>query len=245
MPNYVAAKQYYRRILGDCIHDVAYLVPPTDLAYEYDHPDGTGHDIPPFASLWFCGVGRQRMVALKELFDNNVDYNNDNDDDHTTTNVQFTNDHYGHNRDDHRGLDRRHRSSTCRPVLVTSLEELADLGIVSLLNRPNPRQRRKKRKKIVASTSSNTNMHENKIDKWSVGGVPSGEIGHPTTALKNKNNNNKEKMISPPSTQVVELHSNKGHPDKEDVTRNNRKAKQKKSGSKYRDESGKRKRKRF
>jgi hypothetical protein len=62
MPNYVAARSYFRRILGDSIDDIAFLVP--SIPYEYDHPEGTGHEISPFSSLWFCGVGN--VQELKE-----------------------------------------------------------------------------------------------------------------------------------------------------------------------------------
>jgi hypothetical protein len=66
MPNYVAARNYYRRILGDSIHDVAYFVPSQD--YEYDHPEGTGHEVSPFTSMWFCGVGRENIQKLKDVW---------------------------------------------------------------------------------------------------------------------------------------------------------------------------------
>ena len=35
-----------------------------------DHPEGTGKDIPPFASLWFCGIGADRVKRGLELYDN-------------------------------------------------------------------------------------------------------------------------------------------------------------------------------
>jgi hypothetical protein len=63
MPNYVAARSYYRRILGALVDDVAYLIP--SVPYEYEHPEGTGHEISPFASLWFCGVGKEKIQQLK------------------------------------------------------------------------------------------------------------------------------------------------------------------------------------
>ena len=66
MPNYVAARNYYRRILGDSIHDVAYFVPNQN--YEYDHPEGTGHEVSPFKSMWFCGVGRENLQQLKDVW---------------------------------------------------------------------------------------------------------------------------------------------------------------------------------
>jgi hypothetical protein len=68
MPNYVAARNYLRRLLTEqnCMEDVAYLVPSSP--YEYDHPEGTGHDIPPFNSLWFVGIGKENIIRLKEAW---------------------------------------------------------------------------------------------------------------------------------------------------------------------------------
>ena len=67
MPNYVAARNYYRRILGSNMEDVAYLIPSGP--YEYDHPEGTGHEIPPFASLWFCGMGKDKIEHFKRSWE--------------------------------------------------------------------------------------------------------------------------------------------------------------------------------
>jgi len=68
MPNYVAAKHYYRRLLDEkgCTNDVAYLAPSSP--YEYEHPEGTGKEIPPFNSLWFVGIGEENIIRMKELF---------------------------------------------------------------------------------------------------------------------------------------------------------------------------------
>jgi hypothetical protein len=64
MPNYVASRSYYRQLLGDVTQDVAYIIP--SVPYEYDHPEGTGHEVPPFASLWFCAIGREQIQSLQE-----------------------------------------------------------------------------------------------------------------------------------------------------------------------------------
>jgi hypothetical protein len=64
MPNYVAARSYYRRILGNEIQDVAYYVP--SRPYEYDHPEGTGHGVSPFESLWFCGIGQTAIECFQK-----------------------------------------------------------------------------------------------------------------------------------------------------------------------------------
>jgi hypothetical protein len=48
MPAYVACKAYCRGRTG-----LRFLVP--HAPYAYTHPEGTGKDVPPFASLWFLG----------------------------------------------------------------------------------------------------------------------------------------------------------------------------------------------
>ena len=72
MPNYVALKEYYRDCTalsdGGEADDVVYVVPPSH--YEYDHPEGTGHEVPPFASLWFCGVGRDAVERCRRAYSN-------------------------------------------------------------------------------------------------------------------------------------------------------------------------------
>ena len=70
MPNYVALKEYWRKLTqledGKEANDIVYVIPASP--YEYDHPEGTGHDIPPFASLWFCGVGRNVKEECKNVY---------------------------------------------------------------------------------------------------------------------------------------------------------------------------------
>ena len=44
--------------------DVFYLVP--EAPYEYDHPEGTGHGVPPFSSLWFCGARTEQVEAIRD-----------------------------------------------------------------------------------------------------------------------------------------------------------------------------------
>lgn len=64
MPNYVAARSYYRQILGKEVEDVAYFLP--SRPYEYDHPEGTGREVSPFASLWFCGIGKAAIESFQK-----------------------------------------------------------------------------------------------------------------------------------------------------------------------------------
>lgn len=70
MPNYVALKEYWRKLTqtanGKEADDIVYVIPASP--YEYDHPEGTGHEVPPFASLWFCGVGRNAVEGCKEAY---------------------------------------------------------------------------------------------------------------------------------------------------------------------------------
>ena len=44
-----------------------YLIP--SQPYEYHHPEGTGKEVPPFTSLWFCGIGKERVATVKEYWD--------------------------------------------------------------------------------------------------------------------------------------------------------------------------------
>ena len=63
LPTYTATKQYFRQLLathGLEQEDAAmvYIVPRDD--YAYLHPEGTGKQVPPFPSMWFCGLPRGR-----------------------------------------------------------------------------------------------------------------------------------------------------------------------------------------
>ncbi len=46
--------------------DIFYVVP--SKPYEYIHPEGTGKDYAPFASIWYCGIPLDRVDAVKEAF---------------------------------------------------------------------------------------------------------------------------------------------------------------------------------
>ena len=60
MPNYVAARDYYRRLhLANPSAGIVYVIPSPP--YEYDHPEGTGHTTSPFDSIWYCGIGADRV----------------------------------------------------------------------------------------------------------------------------------------------------------------------------------------
>lgn len=71
MPNYIASKEYYRTLIAqqnDKFEEdsttIVYLVPPTP--YEYDHPEGTGSEIPPFSSIWYCGMKQKYVTQAKD-----------------------------------------------------------------------------------------------------------------------------------------------------------------------------------
>ena len=117
MPAYTASKQYFRNFLlqNGVKHDadedeVVYIIPGQE--YQYDHPENTGKEESPFASLWFCGIGRDRVQALRTFLSSN-------------------------------GAG----GWPCR--VAFSLADLNAQNVVSLQNRPNPRQRRKRRLKSV------------------------------------------------------------------------------------------------
>ncbi len=67
MPNYVSTKEYFRKITQTV--KVVFIAPSSNHPYEYNHPEGTGHEKSPFESVWFCGVsGNEDMKALKDVF---------------------------------------------------------------------------------------------------------------------------------------------------------------------------------
>lgn len=51
MPNYVTNKQYYRNLANG---NEFYISPKE--RYEYDHPEGTGHETSPFFSFWYLNL---------------------------------------------------------------------------------------------------------------------------------------------------------------------------------------------
>lgn len=73
MPNYVASKEYYRKLLvslesQSSSEDVVYLVPNHGTQYQYEHPENTGKPKCPFQSLWFCGVGKDFVHEIKTFW---------------------------------------------------------------------------------------------------------------------------------------------------------------------------------
>jgi hypothetical protein len=96
---------------------IFFLKKTFDLIPTTEHPEGTGHSIPPFDSLWFCGIGSDYVQRAVKLYENR---------------------------------------KKCKVKIATSLEELAMMGVISFGNRPNPRKRRGRRNMInEASTRPN------------------------------------------------------------------------------------------
>lgn len=71
LPTYVATKSYFQQLLqqhdGDGDLRMAYLVPAVQ-DYAYHHPEGTGKDASPFASMWFCGLPRESHSRVQTLW---------------------------------------------------------------------------------------------------------------------------------------------------------------------------------
>ncbi len=128
MPNYVAIKEYFRKTVlessGSKKEVQTFYISPS-CPYEYDHPDGTGYQVSPFASVWFCGLAYTEGTAnSKSVIDTFVKF-------HT--------------------LCDPFRKST--PRIVTSLQELISIGGVSGERRKNPRQRRKMRQQAMLGSN--------------------------------------------------------------------------------------------
>ncbi|KAL7475083.1 hypothetical protein ACHAW6_001014 [Cyclotella cf. meneghiniana] len=134
MPNYVASKEYFRKVVLEENIQAVYVVPSSSRPYEYDHPEGTGHDIPPFQSVWFCGLSHgetdrnMSMGALRDHF------------------VKF-----------HSSLSKGKDSGT--PCIAFCVQELIRMGCVSGEKRKNPRQRKKIRQQAMLKTMGSTPNH--------------------------------------------------------------------------------------
>jgi hypothetical protein len=132
MPNYVATKEYYRKLVLDNDRiQTYYVVPSSTSPYEYDHPEGTGFEAPPFASIWFCGMAyttdQTMTVGKSSLIDTFVKY-------HAT---------FG-------------KKGNTPPRIVSSLQELIHVGGVSGEKRKNPRQRRKMKQQALVGTGGSS-----------------------------------------------------------------------------------------
>lgn len=81
LPTYVATKSYFRQAFTKynlaLDQTMVYLV-PTAGDYMYHHPEGTGKDISPFSSMWFCGLPRDRHAVVREFWNKQQADNNNN-----------------------------------------------------------------------------------------------------------------------------------------------------------------------
>mmetsp|Transcript_18289 Transcript_18289/g.39530 ORF Transcript_18289/g.39530 Transcript_18289/m.39530 type:complete len:249 (-) Transcript_18289:63-809(-) len=123
MPNYIAMKEYFRKIVLDEKIQIFYITPSPNHPYEYEHPEGTGHQTSPFASVWFCGLsyteGKADVKPVTDAF------------------AKF-----------HSSLTQS-TSATGTPQIVTNLQNLIRIGGVSGEKRRNPRQRKKMRQQAM------------------------------------------------------------------------------------------------
>lgn len=85
LPNYVACKQYFQQFTNALQQQqqekqkhnklqMCYYVP--NISYEYDHPEGTGKEVPPFSSIWFCGIPISCANTFLMMKDNHNNNNN-------------------------------------------------------------------------------------------------------------------------------------------------------------------------
>lgn len=67
LPAYTATKSYWRDFTASFQNPIQYIMPAS--SYTYLHPEGTGKDLPPFYSAWFCG-GIASTDVIKSLYSN-------------------------------------------------------------------------------------------------------------------------------------------------------------------------------
>jgi hypothetical protein len=119
MPNYVASKEYFRKVVLEENVQNVFVAPSSSQPYEYDHPEGTGKETPPFQSVWFCGLidGSDNNATMSTIKDGFMKY------------------HSKYCKGD----------KSIMPRIASSLQELIRIGGVSGEKRKNPRQRKKMR----------------------------------------------------------------------------------------------------
>ena len=68
LPAYVATKSYFRQLLQShgLTNSMVYIVPQQD--YAYNHPEGTGQDVSPFRSMWFCGLPQGKHPHVRKFW---------------------------------------------------------------------------------------------------------------------------------------------------------------------------------
>jgi hypothetical protein len=147
LPVYTATKSYWKdfaelQTRSPQIAVPLYLLPPE--SYEYDHPDGTGKDIPPFFSAWFIGgypsdqkeLLRGHMEACRQS--NVIDGG-----DKKRKLAECSNDAIGS----------KTLIGSLRCKVVDSIDKLISLGYVTE-KRPNPKQRKKLKARIGSGSGS-------------------------------------------------------------------------------------------
>jgi hypothetical protein len=65
IPNYIANKDYYRRIALSSSSHPFYVIPRE--RYEFDHPEGTGHETSPFEGMWYIHCGEHTDAVYAEV----------------------------------------------------------------------------------------------------------------------------------------------------------------------------------
>jgi hypothetical protein len=195
MPAYVATKQYMRSALPDLF----FLIPSVE--YQYHHPENTGKDSSPFASLWYCGVGASRVDACVQ---------------HLLT------------------LSSSSKSSW---RLAKSLPELADLKMIRLQNRLNPRQRRRRNQRQPPSQQL---LVASSIE------TPAAVVAETTEELDPTSENEPSRFRRKNNKADGGSHGSSGSNNSSDQKKRNKTTKMTTTTSKYRDPtSGQRKRQRF
>jgi len=108
--------------------DILYVVP--SISYEYDHPRGTGKEIPPFTSIWFCGIPIDQVQDAKDAF------RKVHGEESVVDNLS----------------SRSIGTTVTTPRLVSCLMDLKELGVIPTKKRRNPKQRKKERQRLAVSS---------------------------------------------------------------------------------------------
>jgi hypothetical protein len=184
-----------------------------------DHPEGTGKEVPPFSSLWFCGIGADRVEQAKALY--RSERTTQKEDNTENANLQP------------------------QASLATSIQELMAMGAIrDEKPRPNPRQRRKRLKMtaidnnvgaLSTGITKNAQYPDSNTSRLEMNKYGKDTIKQEFTAEKRRSKSRPDAKRN--------SHTNHGGTDNSNSTKCGENTQS--SASKYRNNEGNRKKKRF
>ena len=159
LPAYTVTKSYWRDFVTETEKrnrkqnaesanksSFLYILPST--SYNYDHPEGTGHKVPPFYSAWLIGGFSDIDRYITGLHDLSIDINVNTDCTFIyrfSPQIKIQKSVSSGVKRSRIGLDTGHSGGGDKPIVVDSIDVIIASGLVSAEKRPNPRGRKRRK----------------------------------------------------------------------------------------------------